>query len=75
MGSYCATSDEASIHSGIETVKEIRKTDPDIPIIALTLAEEEGLIRQARDAGMNDYLPKPANLNKIRKILVDNFPE
>lgn len=53
------------VMDGYEATKMIRKTDKKIPIIALTanaMAEE---IEKTKEAGMNEHLTKPINVEKF----------
>jgi len=57
---------------GIEAAKEIRKTNNNVPIIAITANAMNGDKERCIQAGMNDYLTKPINkdavLAKIHKF-------
>lgn len=59
------------VMSGIEAVKEIKKIRPEISIIAQSAYISQSDIRQALDAGCDDYITKPIDigvlLNKIEK--------
>ena len=57
------------IMNGIEATKEIRKTDKNIPIIALTASALEGDKEKFLNAGMNDYLSKPLDIEKLKVVL------
>lgn len=57
------------VMDGYEATKIIREIDKEIPIIALTanaMAEE---IDKTREAGMNEHLIKPINVEKFFAIL------
>lgn len=57
------------VKSGIEATKEIRKFNPDVPIIAqsaYSFAEDQ---EKAIRAGCNDYITKPINKNNLFKII------
>lgn len=58
---------------GVETTKHIRQLDVEyaktIPIVALTANMEEGLREQLLEQGMNDFLTKPIDLQKICDII------
>jgi CheY-like chemotaxis protein len=57
------------VMNGMDAAKKIRKFNPAIPIIALTI--NDGL--DARDAclnaGMNDFLEKPVEKSKLKSVL------
>ena len=61
--------------TGITAIKEIRqsKITLNIPVIALTSAEDEETKRKAMRAGFNDYIIKPFDLvafkNKVESLL------
>lgn len=58
---------------GIETAQAIRKMEgkrgDDIPIIALTAHAMKGDREVFLEAGMNDYLTKPLEMDDLRKVL------
>lgn len=62
------------IMDGLEATKTIRtmeRTDAQtIPILALTANDFEEDIRQTREAGMNDHLTKPFDMEKILEAIV-----
>ena len=57
---------------GIEATKIIRETNKEIPIIALTAAAVEEVEKEAREAGVNEYITKPFTKEKIIEI-VDRY--
>lgn len=63
------------VMDGLEATKQIRKTNADIPIIALTANAYESDREAAFDAGCNDFIAKPVNckttLDTISKYLQD----
>ena len=63
---------------GVETTERIRALDSqyakEIPIIALTANAIKGVEKQFKDAGMNDYLPKPIHVNQLNDILKKWLP-
>lgn len=62
---------------GVQTTQEIRKMSlevSDIPIIAFTANEVPGAKEMYMNAGMNDCLFKPANLDKVHNILGKFLP-
>ena len=61
------------IMDGYEATRQIRKLDKkmatEIPIIAMTANAFADDQQAALDAGMNEHLPKPVNVNKLREVL------
>jgi DNA-binding response OmpR family regulator len=59
--------------SGLETLSEIKKMQPALPVIMITKSEEEDIMEQAIGKKIADYLIKPVNPNQIvmaiKKIL------
>ena len=67
------------VMDGITAAKEIRSSrrlDSDtVPIIAMTASVYGNDIKQAKVAGMNDYVTKPLDLNKLVDILAKYLPK
>lgn len=57
---------------GAQTVAEIRKTHPYIPIIAFTAATYENIKEDLLSKGFNDYVPKPFKPEELHKKIVDS---
>lgn len=57
---------------GAQTVAEIRKTHPYIPIIAFTAATYENIKEDLLSKGFNDYLPKPFKPEELHKKIVES---
>jgi len=55
--------------SGLEATIEIRKTLPDIKIIAQTAYSTEADKELALQAGCNDFIPKPIRYEKLIDII------
>ena len=59
--------------TGLETLQQIKKVVPNIPVIMITKSEEENIMDQAVGSKIADYLIKPVNpkqiLLSIKKIL------
>ena len=50
---------------GLETLKKIKKNQPDIPVIMITKNEEEWLMDEAIASDIENYLIKPVNPSQI----------
>ena len=57
------------IMSGLDASKEIKKTHPKLPIVALSAAVMERERAAALEIGINDYLTKPIELDELSKVL------
>ena len=57
------------VMDGFQTTREIRKTDKTIPIIALTANVTDGSKEAALAAGMNGFLEKPLDYDKLLAVL------
>lgn len=55
--------------SGIEAVKEIRKTDQDVKIIMCSAMGQQGMVLEAIQAGAQDFIVKPFNAERIAESL------
>lgn len=53
--------------SGIDTVREVRKTHPKLPIIMFSTVTDHGSIStiEALSAGASDYVAKPSNVGSV----------
>lgn len=63
---------------GLETVKRIRETYQELPIVMVTQSEEEELMDKALGGSADDYLTKPVNPSQIllvikRLLMVDKL--
>ena len=59
--------------SGLETLQQIKKTHPHIPIVMITKSEEEHIMEDAIGSNIADYLIKPVNPNQILLCLKKNI--
>jgi DNA-binding NtrC family response regulator len=50
---------------GIEVLRRLRHTDPDLPVIMLTAHQDTELIVEAMKAGASDYLTKPFDVDEV----------
>jgi CheY-like chemotaxis protein len=61
--------------NGYEATEEIRRIDADIPIIALSANVMQEDIDKALAAGMNDWLAKPIEVEKLYAVLLQYIKE
>lgn len=58
---------------GVELIKEIRKLNPDIPILALTTESEDQMRKKGAEAGADGWIVKPFRpaqfLDIVRQVL------
>lgn len=63
---------------GLTATKELREMmkagSPEIPIIVLTANAMQGAKEQYLEAGMNDYLSKPIEIEQLRRVLTRWLP-
>src|SRR6185503_5022513 len=55
--------------SGIEAAETMRAAGSEVPIVAMTASALPGDEQRCLDAGMNDYLSKPLNLERLSAAL------
>jgi CheY-like chemotaxis protein len=60
--------------NGMDATRAIKKIRPSLPIIAVTAYALIGDERKVRDAGCDDYLPKPIRLPQFLKSLGKYIP-
>ena len=58
--------------SGLELVQELRASGSKVPIIMITTEAELGRVKEAIEAGVNDYLAKPFD-NEVLRQKIDKF--
>ena len=51
--------------SGLETLQEIKRIRPEVPVVMITKSEEEHIMEQAIGEKIADYLIKPVNPSQI----------
>lgn len=59
--------------SGLETLAEINRRHPELPVIMITKSEEENIMDQAIGNQIADYLIKPVNPNQILLSIKKNL--
>jgi CheY-like chemotaxis protein len=57
------------VMDGLEATRNIRKENPDLPIIALTANAFDSDRVAAMEAGCNNFLSKPINADKCNKAI------
>ncbi|MFQ5569749.1 MAG: response regulator [Rhodothermales bacterium] len=50
---------------GLETLAEIKRAAPEVPVVMVTKSEEEHLMEEALGGQISDYLTKPVNPSQI----------
>lgn len=55
--------------SGIDAMKKIHETQPDLPVVILTAHADEGVERAAREAGASGFLAKGTGLQDLVVVL------
>ncbi|MEO8476506.1 MAG: response regulator transcription factor [Actinomycetota bacterium] len=55
--------------SGIDAMKKIHETTPDLPVVILTAHADEGVERAAREAGASGFLAKGTGLQDLVVML------
>nr|WP_203583424.1 bifunctional response regulator/alkaline phosphatase family protein [Paludibacter sp. 221] len=59
--------------SGLETLAQIKETDPNVPVVMITKSEEENIMDMAIGNKIADYLTKPVNPSQILLTLKKNI--
>jgi DNA-binding NarL/FixJ family response regulator len=57
--------------SGIEAMKVIHETRPDVPVVILTAHADPGVEKEAREAGASGFLAKGIGLDELVVVLKD----
>ncbi len=65
---------EMPVMDGYEASREIRKLGASVPVIAVTANALEGDKKTCLDAGMDDHIAKPFNLEILKKLLSKYCP-
>ncbi|PYM52279.1 MAG: hypothetical protein DME14_01260 [Candidatus Rokuibacteriota bacterium] len=56
---------------GVEVLRRIRATDPSLPVIMVTAADDPVLIRETREMGAYGYLVKPVEDHRLRRMVAE----
>jgi CheY-like chemotaxis protein len=59
--------------SGLETLTQIKSSDPSLPVIMITKSEEETIMEEAIGSKISDYLIKPVNSKQILLSIKKNL--
>jgi CheY-like chemotaxis protein len=59
--------------SGLETLSQIKISQPNVPVVMITKSEEENIMNQAIGSKIADYLIKPVNPNQILLSIKKNL--
>ncbi|HBX90561.1 MAG TPA: PAS domain-containing sensor histidine kinase, partial [Alistipes sp.] len=57
------------VMDGLEATRRIRRTDGQVPIVAVTAFAYEQDRQRALEAGCSDYLSKPVSATRLRELL------
>ena len=55
---------------GIEVLQEIKKVDPKIGVIMVTVVTDESQAKKALELGAYDYITKPVDLNYLDNVVM-----
>jgi two-component system response regulator (stage 0 sporulation protein F) len=61
--------------SGIETLEEIKKIAPDVPVVMMTAYGELELLAESKKHGSGYYIKKPFDLEEIRFLIKEILAE
>jgi len=56
--------------SGIDTLKEIKKIDPNIPVIMVSGVTDEAIAKSAIEYGAYDYVTKPIDFDYLNTTIL-----
>lgn len=55
---------------GMEVLQEIKKVDPEIGVIMVTVVTDEAQAKKALELGAYDYITKPVDLNYLDTVVM-----
>lgn len=55
---------------GLAMVEQLRRIDPDVPVVVTTAFEQVDYLRRAIDAGVDKYVTKPVDVDKLEAALL-----
>lgn len=59
--------------TGIEVLRELRKTKPTVKVIMVSGVEDEGTIAEAKSLGVTEYIHKPLVLEELERIVLSEL--
>lgn len=59
--------------TGIEVLRELRKSNPSVKVIMVSGVEDEGTIKEAKALGVIGYIHKPFILEELEKIVLEHL--
>jgi CheY-like chemotaxis protein len=66
----CLSEEDAANRGGIEFIRWLHGQHPDIQIIAMSARDDPDIPRQAKEAGADEFLPKPLRVSELKKRLI-----
>lgn len=57
------------VMNGLETLRELREIDPDVPVMMMTAYGELEVVEAAKKLGVRHYVVKPFDLNEVRLLV------
>jgi DNA-binding response OmpR family regulator len=58
--------------SGLDVLRAIKGTDPDVPVVVITGQDAPGLRQECLMAGASSFLTKPVSMEELRALLASN---
>jgi DNA-binding response OmpR family regulator len=58
------------VMNGLETLRRIKKRDPDIKVIMVTAVDNEDMMDMAREMGVHEYITKPLLLEQLERSVL-----
>jgi len=55
---------------GLDVLKEMKKMDPDVTVIMVTVVTDHEQAKQTLESGAYDYITKPVDLNYLENVMM-----
>lgn len=55
--------------NGLETLEQLRKVAPNVPVVMMTAYGELDIVAEAKKRGVQHYISKPFDLNEVRYLI------